>query len=86
MKDDGGPAFPFDEVVIMESGKLKGTHQKEWQMGMSLRDYFAGMALQTCVSKEYMEVLSAEQIAEMIAEGCYRIADAMLEERGRDDS
>jgi len=62
---DGGPAFP--------RGHANSTSQE----GMSLRDWFAGMALP--------RALRAWGFAsgEKAAESAYRIADAMLIERDK---
>jgi hypothetical protein len=68
MKDDGGQAFPFmpyhypDELVLVERG-------------MSLRDWFAGMAL-VGVTENYW---SSE--VDAIVSKSYEIADAMLKEK-----
>ena len=59
----GGPAFP---VSIAGSGD-NGAH------GMSLRDWFAGMALSS--------VLEHIGTAQGVAATCYEVADAMLEAR-----
>lgn len=48
----------------------------DWQSGMSLRDYFAGQALDQA-SREVW----ADHKPEDIARRCYRLADAMLAER-----
>ncbi len=60
--DDGGPAFPFERMITP---------------GMSLRDWFAGMAL--------AEVPDPTSMADVgrTADLCYGIADAMLERRKR---
>ena len=63
--NDGGPAFP-----ITENG-LQGYN------GMSLRDWFAGMALQGKATRlnnphEHRDILSSD---------CYDVADAMLAAR-----
>lgn len=57
------------------------TKHETWFEGMSLRDYFAGQALQR-VS------LPIECGYDKLAEACYKIADAMLIERQlpREDS
>jgi len=65
-KDTGGPAF-------------LGLTQKE-QEGMTLRDYFAGQALQGMVSKTNLQFNDPEGYAI----NAYLLADAMLAERGRE--
>lgn len=63
-KDDGGPAFPVDPSISM--------HRE----GMSLRDYFAGLAMQGLVAGD------AEFDGHIgYAKSAYMFADAMLEAR-----
>lgn len=66
-QDDGGPAFPTES-------------RDEFIHGMSLRDWFAGLALQSI----YPVVTERDrhQRTGMVKEA-YDIADAMLEERKR---
>lgn len=68
MKKDGGPAFAraASEVNIEQSG-------------MSLRDWFAGQAMQgLCADPSSHELFDSHKEA---AETAYQIADAMLEAR-----
>jgi hypothetical protein len=60
-KNTGGPAFPYTDYA--------GFPQK----GMTLRDYFAGLAMQTLIDNE---VVFADVPPE-----AYRMADAMLKVR-----
>ena len=46
--------------------------------GLSLRDYFAAMAMQGYVSRK------PDVMHQIIAEEAYRYADAMLAERGKE--
>lgn len=62
--DDGGSAFPFAEA----------TTDFSVSPGMTLRDWFAGMALSTMREPEYN---SFEKIADI----AYKTADAMLAAR-----
>lgn len=74
MRKDGGPAFP--RVVDYHDGDY------EIEPGMSLRDWFAGMALAGMMA-------NPEALNEMItdyARACYAFADAMLAERERGES
>ena len=86
-KNTGGPAFPTPnggDSAISEDG-----HQ-HWQYpshpGMSLRDWFAGkalegeMAAQSADTGEYTSGI-AEDILQKRASLFYRFADAMLKER-----
>lgn len=61
-KSDGGPAFPAVET----------TGYDELLPGMSLRDYFAAVALRNCNHQGSVEWLASE---------AYRLADAMLAAR-----
>jgi hypothetical protein len=78
--DDGGPAFPTEEWeltqgVVRRIGIING---------MSLRDYFAGMALQGMLSANPKDSdTNAELLIKTVACGAYLFADAMLEERKR---
>lgn len=63
--NDGGPAFPF---------KCQGpTTAPEVYYGMTLRDWFAGQAL--------ARIATEECDMDEKARWCYRLADAMIEER-----
>ena len=66
-QDDGGPAFP-----------MQGNPEDRYAgyLGMSLRDWFAGMAM-PAICLEAVGELSESQIAS----DAYRIADAMLKAR-----
>jgi len=59
-RSDGGPAFP-------------GQNRVWYFYGMSLRDWFAGMAL--------TNYFGEDPSAECIAKRCYGVADAMIRER-----
>jgi hypothetical protein len=63
--NDGGPAFPRPH---------EGCNAQD---GMSLRDWFAGMAIQSCINNYWSEQCAADDAA-MAA---YQIADAMLKAR-----
>lgn len=71
---DGGPAFPATYDYI--------------DSGMSLRDWFAGMALQGFITKGLSDevikerpVTSYEQACQLFAIHAYGVADAMITER-----
>ena len=59
---DGGPAFP----------------SRHGHTGMSLRDWFAGMAMQALITKGYSQHWG------VISERAHAIADAMLAEREKE--
>jgi len=63
MSKDGGPAFPALDARTMLSG-------------MSLRDYFAAMALQGILN-------DADVFWDKAAPLAYQYADAMLKARGK---
>jgi hypothetical protein len=67
MKHDGGPAFPHRE--------LNSDGQYEFSPGVSLRDWFAGLAMQGLLVHDDEGVISES------ARDAYRYADAMLKAR-----
>lgn len=71
---DGGPAFPSGEKYRNGSGILCG--KNSLYEGMTLRDYFAAKAMQAFCVNEWSDIKN-------IAEVAYQMADAMLEQRGR---
>lgn len=71
-KDDGGPAFPVP--CGCEVSKCTCS------IGMSLRDYFAAKVL-TEKGSTFSIVSLINNEAREVAEGCYRIADAMIAAR-----
>lgn len=64
---DGGPAFP--------SGNLDEQCPSD---GLSLRDYFAAKAMQGLIGNNDRGLIDMP----WVAEGAYKIADAMLKARG----
>lgn len=64
---DGGPAFP------VQASDLPGSYEAD--PGMSLRDWFAGMAL---ANTAYVD---SESSSEATATYAYEVADAMLRAR-----
>ena len=69
MKDTGGPAFP----TLADNG-----HETN-QDGMTLRDWFAGKAMQSLI----LAAQNAKDI-DMLSAGAYQLADAMLKERSKE--
>jgi hypothetical protein len=51
--------------------------------GMTLRDWFAGQALSALAGMQIGHGLSSEEIARVVSEGAFMLADAMLTERNR---
>jgi hypothetical protein len=70
--DNGGPAFPDDS-------------QHNYTGGMTLRDYFAAVALQGMVGVAVVDAarnrVKPERIPPQLATEAYAIADAMLAAR-----
>lgn len=79
--NDGGLAFPSGERY--EVTDLYGNTTKHSKgalfTGMSLRDWFAGMALQGIVSALHAGIRPVDVPA--MAQDAYGVADAMLAER-----
>lgn len=74
-RKDGGSAFPQVTIQTM-LGQLTGAEVTA--SGMSLRDYFAGLAMQGMFAGE---VRVADPVEDTMAQAAYRIADAMLKAR-----
>jgi hypothetical protein len=72
MKDTGGPAFPFvfDDMA---------TRSRQIYTGMSIRDWFAGMAMQGLLACP----VQPQSGPDMYARDAYTLADAMLKERSK---
>lgn len=72
--NDGGPAFPTGERLD-RNGSVEQYHVS----GMSLRDWFSGMALQGLLVGYWESSISVRSVAGMANE----LADAMLSARGQ---
>ena len=83
--NDGGQAFPRPGVHDQQFGSVE-----QGSYGMSLRDWFAGQALQAIVAKHHFAVMKPpsgkydRDIARASADGAYLYADAMLSARQKD--
>jgi len=82
--NDGGPAFPCEigipgygdsKPLTMPSGEVLWI---QTSTGMSLRDWFAGMALQGVTSSANWDGAISD-----VADDAYSLADAMLAARER---
>lgn len=76
--NDGGPAFARSGNVAAHAKHVCS------QSGMSLRDWFSGMALQGYLAgreKPTRKMLPGDKHHHSVATACYRYADAMLEAR-----
>jgi len=76
--DKTGSAFPCTgEIIAFQDG--------EPQFGMTLRDYFAAAALTGLIGDLMKSAASNKQNAHetkvYLAQGCYAVADAMIEAR-----
>jgi hypothetical protein len=70
--NDGGPAFPWEDTKDAPGQPLPSS-------GMTLRDYFAGQALQGAAHR----LNNPHEHRDILASDCYEIADAMLAARER---
>lgn len=90
-QNDGGPAFPLiQEETIRCSGPNEAARVEainKRRQGMSLRDWFAGMALQSEAITQVLEwkvnQVDWQERCNNAAENAYTIADAMLVERSK---
>lgn len=79
-RNDGGPAFPRASHTVATPQGVKMIAQTD---GLSLRDWFAGMALGALRSQIITMLMSKDGDVSKAAEVAYKIADAMLAERER---
>lgn len=75
--NDGGPAFPSEEIESLDTGS-----RRILLKGMSLRDYFAAAALQGLLASSVNEDGIGSRVANL-HEYSYALADEMLAERER---
>lgn len=71
--NDSGPAFPCEEQIRC-NGEVVDTRKFT---GMTLRDWFAGMALQGNATR----LNRPHHYRDVLASDCYEIADAMIAAR-----
>ena len=78
-KPDGGLAFPSLREIDMHTGPSRE------EVGMTLRDYFAGQALAGIMANNSLLVAANQDdnVKTIVAEMAYETADAMLAERER---
>ena len=79
MKIENPQAFPLTKEGRDPNGKTF-----EYNVGMTLRDYFAAKAIPGCIALISIDVLIDDGITpytEFITSTAYKIADAMLKER-----
>ncbi|MDX4957269.1 hypothetical protein [Delftia acidovorans] len=78
---DGGPAYPMADPFVVSTPKNEAEVQRLAQ-GMSLRDHFAGLAMQGICSLHDQWGWATEDIAR----GAYEMADLMLRAREKEKS
>lgn len=78
---NGGPAFPGG-TYWRDSGHPMMDDAQERYPGMTLRDWFAGQALQSLVASDVTAAYSDERHSRR----AYEIADAMLRAREREQT
>jgi hypothetical protein len=66
--ETGGPAYPVQTSEV-------------WATGVTVRDYFAGKALEAFLSKSGLG--THEAFPDIVAHASYLYADAMLKERAK---
>lgn len=74
--NNGGPAFPNVPTEVSDQCT-------SWDMGMSLRDYFAGQALAGIMANAKLVAVLAESKQDP-ASCAYEMADYMLAERQKE--
>jgi len=72
----GIPAFPVASELCQDLTVLE-------QRGMTLRDYFAAKAMQgLIIQNKFIVGMGEKHLTKQAADYAYRMADAMLRERG----
>ena len=79
--NDGGPAFP-EQVVVDGDGMFRTVSEFGIASGMSLLDWFAGMAMQGGIAA-LQETDDWPPSMRNIAERSYQLAATMIAERER---
>lgn len=79
-QNDGGPAFPVVHAIVAQHGHFVTAPPSIH--GMSLRDWFAGMALQGLCSGEYIQAMHCDACASL----GYKMAEAMLAARNVEEA
>ena len=81
MSRDGGPAFPYGDSI------------NDGDVGMSLRDWYAGLAMQGALSNRafcdggidlFLVSQCRNSSFDALAQAAYNMADAMIKERNSD--
>lgn len=88
--NDGGPAYPSSlrnestKNILGLNGETVPARSETFYGGMSLRDHFAGLAMQGMVSSSAYESGCWEP--ESIVEQAYQLADHMIRARTQEQS
>lgn len=77
-KETGGPAFPYEYDHLNNDGSCS----REIEPGQTLRDHFAGLAMQALLTLSQRFDAASEEDLYDCAKAYYRMADAMLKVRG----
>jgi len=77
--NDGGPAFPGQQDFV----EIRGEWNQTWYQGMSLRDLYAGLAMQGMMSYPHTGP-ATDADWNILSARSFRIADEMLKEREKD--
>ncbi|HDY89950.1 MAG TPA: hypothetical protein ENH82_17750 [bacterium] len=78
-KETGGAAFPGDQ----EREKAEGGHYIKHDTGMTLRDYFAAKAMQGILALGAPPTIQTmPEFEKLTANRAYKMADALIAERG----
>ena len=84
LPDDGGVAFPQPIATAVDGSMYCSVEKHPVFGGMTLRDYFAAMAMQgACISVGIEGAVHREMevSTEDVARDAYKMADAMLKAR-----
>lgn len=79
--NDGGPAFPRGPFYYGPDGRILHIQKDQSEPGMSLRDWFAGMALMGRISGDTNGRMATSVRQSELADDAYGFADAMLKAR-----
>ncbi len=83
------PAFPSQNDLYVDTpnhGRVLRSSVEDVQQGMSLRDWFAGQAINGMLTNDsFLHTNENETVGERLARSAYELADAMLLQRSKKD-
>lgn len=80
-RDNGGPAFPANPTrYVIDSDGIPVPLTMD---GMTIRDWFAGQAMNGLISAKAFVGKDNNINGDVLVEGAYALADAMLVERSK---